>query len=177
MRWLGLILLLFGSGCYPWVDAALHVQKNPSCFADADGDGFGAAKALVAKDCKGRTVRNGDDCDDDDPTRFPGADELCDGIPNDCAAPPVTPKAELDNDGDGYVSCTPAEGVEWKGTQIDGWGDCADDDPDTRPGLTERCDGLDNDCDGPGPYDPVNYPALGWDCDDQDALVYPGSGC
>lgn len=29
----------------------------------------------------------------------------------------------------------------------------------------------------PGPYDYGNYPALGWDCDDLDATVFPGSGC
>ena len=28
----------------------------------------------------------------------------------------------------------------------------------------------------PGPYD-ASYSAQGWDCDDQDASVYPGSGC
>ncbi len=29
----------------------------------------------------------------------------------------------------------------------------------------------------PGAYDFANYPALGWDCEDQDPGVYPGSGC
>ena len=29
----------------------------------------------------------------------------------------------------------------------------------------------------PGPYDASTYPAAGWDCDDSDADVYPGSGC
>ena len=29
----------------------------------------------------------------------------------------------------------------------------------------------------PGDYDFVTYPGLGWDCDDRDATVYPGSGC
>ena len=29
----------------------------------------------------------------------------------------------------------------------------------------------------PGPYDAATYPALGWDCDDEDAEMYPGSGC
>ena len=29
----------------------------------------------------------------------------------------------------------------------------------------------------PGPYDWVNYPAQGWDCDDRDKSTYPGNGC
>ena len=29
----------------------------------------------------------------------------------------------------------------------------------------------------PGPYDASTYPGLGWDCDDTDATVFPGSGC
>jgi hypothetical protein len=41
----------------------------------------------------------------------------------------------------------------------------------------------DSDLDGaplwwqPGPYDPVDYPAEGWDCDDLDGAVGPGNGC
>jgi hypothetical protein len=29
----------------------------------------------------------------------------------------------------------------------------------------------------PGAYDASSYPAAGWDCDDQDASVFPGAGC
>ena len=29
----------------------------------------------------------------------------------------------------------------------------------------------------PGAYDYGNYPALGWDCDDQEETTYPGNGC
>jgi hypothetical protein len=29
----------------------------------------------------------------------------------------------------------------------------------------------------PGPYDALTYPASGWDCDDGDPTVHPGSGC
>ena len=29
----------------------------------------------------------------------------------------------------------------------------------------------------PGPYDPHMYPGQGWDCDDLDATITPGSGC
>ena len=44
-------------------------------------------------------------------------------------------------------------------------------------------DGFDLDFDGfperwqPGSYDPVSYPADGWDCADRDPTVYPGNGC
>jgi len=45
---------------------------------DADGDG----------------IPNDSDCDDDDPERFPGNPELCDGVDNDCSG-------EAESDGDG----------------------------------------------------------------------------
>ncbi|HHO52167.1 MAG TPA: hypothetical protein ENK18_15150 [Deltaproteobacteria bacterium] len=56
-----------------------------------------------------------------------------------------------DADGDGVAACD----------------DCDDDDPNTFPGAVERCDGLDNDCDGaPHPdealQDCAACDALGW---------------
>lgn len=43
--------------------------------ADADEDGFGSTACVDAP---------GDDCADDDATIFPGAEEVCDGVDNDC---------------------------------------------------------------------------------------------
>lgn len=54
----------------------------------------------------------------------------CGGDDCDDLDPTLTP---IDADGDGFSTCR---------------GDCLDRSRDARPGLTEWCDGLDNDCDG-----------------------------
>jgi len=113
---------------------------------DDDSDGF-VACALAATSADG--IDGGDDCDDDDPDRYPGRMEVCDGIDNDCGAPVkgglAVPPDEVDGDGDGFVTCAP-----WTGTDvaIDGGGDCDDGDPGSFPGADEVCDDADNDCDG-----------------------------
>ena len=53
-------------------------------FADTDEDGFGAGDAQdVCPDAPG-WADNDEDCNDASADAFPGADELCDGIDNDC---------------------------------------------------------------------------------------------
>src|SRR5690606_18383550 len=80
-------------------------------------------------DMDGVNITDGD-CDDDDPTSFPGATEICDGADNSCDG---SVDEGFDLDGDGVTSCG---------------GDCDDNDPDNFPGNTEICDGQDNNCDG-----------------------------
>jgi hypothetical protein len=103
---------------------------------DADEDGFTSPLS-----CGGSR----DDCDDLDPTVYPGAPELCDGIDNDCDG--YLSAFEIDNDGDGYVECLIDQGG-WDGDpSVLGGNDCDDNDPFIYPGAEEVCDGLDNDCD------------------------------
>jgi hypothetical protein len=69
-------------------------------WPDVDGDGRGDASASSVQDCAAPAdaVANDEDCDDDAPTVFLGAPDLCDAVVNDCAqrGPGVAPDAAAD---------------------------------------------------------------------------------
>jgi hypothetical protein len=114
---------------------------------DDDGDGFVECTEDFGG-WHGVLISGGDDCDDVDPTIFPGALELCDGQFNNCEFP-VLPAVEIDDDGDRFVECDIDAGG-WDGVFIIGGGDCMDDNPDVYPAAAELCDGLDNQCEEAG---------------------------
>ncbi|MCB9777734.1 MAG: FG-GAP repeat protein [Alphaproteobacteria bacterium] len=115
---------------------------------DADGDGWPAET----------------DCNDADASIFPGADELCNDIDDDCddlvdEEPVDGTDWYADIDGDGYGV---ADWVRPACTQPAGWVDNADDcddlSPETWPGADEICDDADNDCDGAIDESPTDAP-------------------
>jgi hypothetical protein len=131
----------------------------PEYFADEDDDGFGGTSLGQACEPIPGGTQDGSDCDDAQPAIRPDADEVCDGLDNDCDElvddadtldPAITPVWYLDVDGDGYGS---AAGVTWACTQPAGYvadaTDCDDsaEGADRNPGAPEICDGKDNNCD------------------------------
>jgi Putative metal-binding motif len=115
-------------------------------YIDSDDDGFGAGP-LVYMCATGIGAVVAGDCDDGNPAINPDADEICDGIDNNCDGDTdIGHFYYVDNDLDGYGveplinSCMPV------GASVAG--DCDDNDPAKSPGSEEVCDGSDNDCDG-----------------------------
>jgi len=132
-------------------DWDLHLQVGSPCLdtgdpgiLDADGGpsdmgAYGGPEPLASdEDLDGWSVEDGD-CDDTDPTSYPGGTEVCDAADNNCDG---TTDEGFDVDGDGATTCGP-DGIE--GSFDD---DCDDADPANFGGNTEICDGGDNDCDG-----------------------------
>ncbi len=127
----------------PVVDAG-YLLPSSVCL-DNDGDGFSGTG-----DCTGEASI---DCNDREPSAFPGALELCNGIDDSCngqideGLPVVAYYSDVDGDGVGAVKT--GEGCKSPPTgSVTQSGDCNDQDATIRPGQAETCNGIDDDCDG-----------------------------
>jgi len=95
-------------------DSGSDADSDFDSNRDNDGDGYLAPE----------------DCDDNDASINPEAEEICDGIDNNCN---IQIDEGFDTDADEYTSCG---------------GDCNDSSADIHPEALEYCNGTDNDCDG-----------------------------
>ncbi len=135
-------------------DGQVDEDATITLYLDADLDGYGDPDAETTG-CAGTAGYSdtGTDCDDDNDSVHPDAEEWCDGVDNDCDGQVDEDIAYADwyadEDGDGYGD--PDNSVN-ACQQPDGYledsQDCDDGDEDINPEADEYCDGVDNDCDG-----------------------------
>ncbi|MEC7986235.1 MAG: putative metal-binding motif-containing protein [Myxococcota bacterium] len=122
-------------------------------YADGDFDGFGnPVLTTMACEVPDGFVSNGSDCDDGDANSYPGAEELCDLVDNNCNSvidEDLGTYFYLDADEDGYgdttqstQACFLPEGYSTNDL------DCDDANSSANPAQEELCDGMDNNCDG-----------------------------
>ncbi len=127
-------------------------------YQDADDDGYGDADTEEsACSLPDGYALDDSDCDDADAEVNPGATETCNGLDDDCdgetdgasAQDAVTWYADEDDDGYGDPDRTTQScATDSPDGYVDNDEDCDDDSPYVRPGVLERCDDKDNDCDG-----------------------------
>ncbi|MCB9765525.1 MAG: putative metal-binding motif-containing protein [Alphaproteobacteria bacterium] len=133
-------------------DGARDEGLTLTAWVDADGDGYGdtARPQWVCALDAGLSAVDGD-CDDADPAVNPDAEEVCDGVDNDCDG--QTDEAGriwyADRDYDGYGDpASPVEGCDQPPGAVANADDCDDSSASTWPGADDSCDGVDSDCDG-----------------------------
>lgn len=175
-------------------------------YRDSDADNYGAPNSsTMAFEKPQGFVGNKSDCDDDQGSIHPGAEEQADGLDNNCDGRIdegfTTTRFYIDRDGDGFgdVAVSRLEFVKPAG-YVGNSLDCNDHQASDNPEAVELVDDRDNDCDGRVDEGIKRYypdadgdgfgafigfiesiePVVGYvsnkkDCDDNNDSIFPGA--
>ena len=205
---IGILLVATGTGIAERETSSGESEpcEKKTFYRDADDDGYGnPSSTAVSCDRPPGYVANADDCDDTDRSIHPGAAEVCNGIDDNCdgnvdEGVKITYYRDADDDGYGNTSSTAQACSQPPGYVANG-DDCDDTERAVNPGAAEKCNGIDDDCDGKvdegvkityyrdadddgygnpsstaqACSQPPGYVANGDDCDDTDRAVNPGA--
>ena len=134
-------------------DGIIDEDVTTTFYADGDGDGYGDPLSAV-EDCDPASgyVANADDCDDTSAASFPGGEEICDTLDNNCDGTVdegVTTTYYVDADADGYGQADATTEACYLPTGYASIpGDCDDTSDAISPAAAEVCNTLDDNCDG-----------------------------
>jgi hypothetical protein len=137
--------------CTGGVDEGLTFEQY---FVDGDGDGYGSGSAQVSCTTVAGRVTTPGDCNDGNPTIKPSAQELCNGIDDNCSGRAdeglTTSNYFPDGDGDGHgqAGSTPTASCAAVAGRVTSSDDCDDANRNVHPGRSDTCNELDDDCDG-----------------------------
>jgi hypothetical protein len=127
---------------------------NVDYFADADGDGFGDITTLISTCIQTPGyVTNSSDCNDNDAAIFPGAQEICNDVDDDCneliddGLVFTTYYADADGDSFGDLN-NPLDACSVPNGYVTNNTDCNDNNVNQNATSPEICNGEDDDCDG-----------------------------
>lgn len=136
-------------------DGQVDEDGNQTWYADNDQDGYGdPTNPYTGCTQPNNYVADDQDCNDADLAIFPGAEEHCDEVDENCDSRVDEDAVDaliwyLDGDGDGYAgdrltlaSCSQPSGY------FASPNDCDDGDRNVFPGAPESCNSVDDDCDG-----------------------------
>ncbi len=176
-------------------------------YQDADSDGYGAA-AMSKSACSQPAgyVANALDCNDTNAAIKPGAAEVCNGIDDNCNGQIdeglATTTFYQDSDGDGFGNpSAPLARCSQPSGYVANALDCNDTNAAIHPGVSEVCNGIDDNCngatdegvqntyyrdaDGDGYGNvavsttacsqPTGYVSSSTDCNDSNAAIHPGA--
>ena len=148
----------FDDDCDGEIDEA-GAEGCVSYYADADSDGYGdgGTGACLCKASATLKTQTSGDCDDQDGAVHPGAveecnskDDNCNGQTDEGQGAPGCENWFVDKDLDGFglvgdYKCLCAASGDYTTKTV---GDCDDAKKAVNPSAVEKCDGLDNNCDG-----------------------------
>ena len=199
-------------------DAAVDEKDSVGCktfYYDPDTDGYGETgkSQCLCLPTAPYTAQLAGDCDSEDQLVHPNAPEKCDDIDNDCdgkvdeqdAQGCVVYYRDFDDDGFGLTNDARCLCVPFGDYTSQVPGDCNDTNPNQNPGVQEKCNNEDDNCDGkvdePGAWgcttwyadddedgygDPLDNKCLcvkappytvlsGNDCNDAEITIHPGA--
>ena len=115
---------------------------------------MGICSSLLSCSQPSGYVDNVDDCNDSEALAWSGADEVCDGIDNDCDGDVDGTAIDktvwyMDSDLDSYGDPNNStEDCSQPSGYVANMDDCNDSEPTAWSGALEYCDGIDNNCSG-----------------------------